>query len=125
MTKRTSTVTEMEFLTYLESCSLPQEYLDYVKERKAKIEERNEKRRNTPSKASVENAPILTAIYDTLTTKGCSMTASELAAAIGTSPNKVTYLCGVEVRNGRMSAAKIKSTAKSGGKINAYSLLAE
>lgn len=125
MADKKTTMTEMDFLTFIESYSLPQEYLDYVKGRKAKIEERNEKRRNTPSKAAKENAPILEKIYETLKSKGCSMVASEIADAIGTSPYKVTYLCGVEVKGGRMGVTKVKSSAKSGGKINAYSLVEE
>lgn len=115
-------MTSREFFSAIAATeTLATELRAYATGEIAKLDARNTKRKNTLSKAAVENAAILDRLVAAMS-DGKSRIAAELAEMVGTTPNKVTHICGEAVKNGRMVAVKVKSPAKSGGKINSYSL---
>ena len=118
-------MTSREFFSAISSNeNLSTELRSYAVGEIEKLNKRNATRKKTPSKAAVENAAILDRLVAAMS-DGKSRIAVELAEMVGTTPNKVTYICGEAVKNGRMVAVKVKSPAKSGGKINSYALVTE
>lgn len=81
---------------------------------------RAEKRKNAPSKTAIENQVIFAQIRDLLATNGGFMTADEIAPMVEQTPNKVTAICSRAAKEGQLLVERVKSTAKSGGKKNAY-----
>ena len=57
-----------------------------------KLNARNERRKNTPSKKAVENAPIIEAIKNALVESDVPMTASEIAEKVEISTQKASAL---------------------------------
>lgn len=84
---------------------------------------RTEKRKNTPSKTAIENQAIFAQIVEVLRTNGGLMTADEIAPMVEQTPNKVTAICSRAAKEGQLTVERVKSTAKSGGKKNAYGIM--
>lgn len=84
---------------------------------------RAEKRKNTPSKTAIENQAIFAQIVEVLRTNGGLMTADEIAPMVEQTPNKVTAICSRAAKEGQLAVERVKSTAKSGGKKNAYGIM--
>lgn len=59
----------------------------------AKMDETNAKRKATPSKTQIENAPIMQSIVDYLNNTAGSHGATEIGAALDISRNKSASLC--------------------------------
>lgn len=93
----------------------------------AKLNDRNAKRSNAPTKASIKNAPIKAEILKVLENATAPMTAEAIANAIEmeeATKGVVSYLCSIDlVKAGKIEAVKVKSNAKSSGKINAYQIV--
>lgn len=85
----------------------------------AKLDERNEKRKNTPNKTQVANEPVKAAILAYLGEHARAV-ASDIAAACGVSTQKVSALCKQLVEAGAVSVADVKVKGK--GTLKAYSL---
>lgn len=85
----------------------------------AKLDERNEKRKNTPSKTQVANEPVKAAILAYLD-EHVRAVASDIAAACGVSTQKVSALCKQLVEAGTVSVTEVKVKGK--GTLKAYSL---
>ena len=101
--------TEREFITAVLALeSLTDEVKEAAETRLAKIDERNEKRKNTLSKEQKENLSIMDTIYQHLAENG-SAVASEIAQALELSTQKVSSLCRKMVEGGRLTVADIKS----------------
>ena len=86
----------------------------------AKMDERNEKRKNSPSKKSVENEPIKEKIVDFLNGADGSQIASEIASAVEISTQKCSALCRQLVNDGTLKSEEVKVKGK--GKVKAYSI---
>lgn len=84
-----------------------------------KLDARNEKRRNTPTKAQEANVGVKEAIKGYLTTVPSAL-ASDIATACGISTQKVSALCKQMVENGEIKVADVKVKGK--GTLKAYSL---
>ena len=85
-----------------------------------KLDARNDKRKNTQTKAQKENEGVMTAIVDTITANG-SMVASEIGTALGISTQKASALCKLLVDGGKLTVADIK--VKNKGTVKQYSLV--
>ena len=85
-----------------------------------KLDARNDKRKNTQTKAQKENEGVMTAIVDTITANG-SMVASEIGTALGISTQKASALCKLLVDGGKLTVADIK--VKNKGSVKQYSLV--
>lgn len=94
---------------------------EFAKNELAKMDKANEKRRNTPSKAAQVNEKLLVEVMELLDGSE-PMTAAQIGEALGITHYKATAVCYPAANDGVLAVTKVKSTAKSGGKINAYSL---
>lgn len=106
--------TEREFLTAILALdTITDEIKEATQARLTKLDERNEKRKNTLSKEQLENLPIMDSIYRELVENG-SAVASEIAQALTTpdkpiSTQKVSSLCRKMVEAGRLTVTEVKS----------------
>ena len=90
----------------------------WAKHELEKLDARNDKRKNTKTKAQVENEGIMTAILETLA--GGAMVASEIASAVGISTQKASALCKLLADSGKVVVADVKAKGK--GTVKQYSL---
>lgn len=83
-----------------------------------KMDERNAKRKNSPSKKSLENEPIKEKIVEVL--NGCEglVIASEIAEKVEISTQKASALCRQLVENGVLASEEVKVKGK--GKVKGY-----
>ena len=86
----------------------------------AKLDARNAKRASTPSKKSIENAPIRAHIAGFLEENEGSHLASEIASALDISTQKVSALCRQMVGDGVLTVEDVKVKGK--GTQKSYSL---
>ncbi len=103
-------MTQREFLQSTIDANISADVTDYAKAELAKMDARNEKRRNTPSKAQLANEPVKESILAALANG--AMIASEIATACGITPQKASSLCRVLTNEGKLVAIDVK--AKSG-----------
>ena len=83
-----------------------------------KLDARNDKRKNTQTKAQKENEGIMTSILDYLTVNGSDV-ASSIGTALGISTQKASALCKLLVDGGKVTVADIKVKGK--GTVKQYS----
>lgn len=113
-------MTEREFFTkVLATEGLAEELKSYATEGIAKLNARNDKRKNTQTKAQKENAETMDKIV-ALITEGGAKVASEIAVALGVSTQKASALCKLLVDGGKLKVADIK--VKNKGAVKQYSL---
>lgn len=88
----------------------------------AKMDERNAKRKNAPSKKSIENEPIKEKIVEYLGRENelDFATASEIANEIKISVQKASALCRQLVENGTLASEEVKVKGK--GKVKGYKI---
>lgn len=84
-----------------------------------KLDARNDKRKNTQTKAQKENEGIMTSILDHLANG--SAVASDIATAVGISTQKASALCKLLVDGGKVTVADIK--VKNKGTVKQYTLV--
>ena len=112
-------MTNREFLTAIaNSENLSAELVEHATNEIAKMDAANEKRKNKPSKTAVENAPIVEALINALTSD--PQTASDLAVAVGISTQKASRLLRQIVASGVAVSTDIKVPKK--GTCKGYSL---
>lgn len=85
----------------------------------AKLDAKNDKRKNTKSKEQIANDGIMNAIIEHIKTNG-SQVASALASALGISTQKASALCKILVDGGELTVADKKVKGK--GSVKEYSL---
>lgn len=83
-----------------------------------KLDARNDKRKNTQTKTQKENEGIMTSILTHLANG--SAVASDIGAALGISTQKASALCGLLVKEGKITVADIK--VKNKGAVKQYTL---
>lgn len=108
-------MTKREFLNAVIAETKVAEVAQFAVEELEKLDARNAKRASTPSKKSIENAPIVKAIADTLTET--PQTASDIAKVLNLSVQKVSSLVK-QVENVKIGKVKVKGK----GEQNCYSL---
>ena len=114
-------MTEREFLTKVLAVEgLPTELADHANESITKLDARNDKRKNTQTKAQKENEGTMNTIYDTLVANG-SMVASAIGTTLGISTQKASALCKLLVDAKRATVAEIKIKGK--GTVKQYTAI--
>jgi hypothetical protein len=114
-------MTEREFLTKVIAIEgISKELSDYATEGIAKLDARNDKRKNTQTKAQKENEGVMTAIVDHLTANGSDV-ASSIGTALGISTQKASALCKLLVDSGKLTVADVKVKGK--GTVKQYTIV--
>jgi predicted Rossmann fold nucleotide-binding protein DprA/Smf involved in DNA uptake len=112
-------MTNREFLTAIaNSENLSAELVEHATNEIAKMDAANEKRKNKPSKTAVENAPIIEALINALTSD--PQTAADLASVVGISTQKASSLLRQIVASGVAVSTDIKVPKR--GTCKGYSL---
>lgn len=112
-------MTNREFYTAITKIdTLPADLRDFAEDAIAKLDKRNAVRRDKPTKAQIANegvkSEILSAIED-----GAHL-ASDIAAVVGVSTQKVSALCRQMVEGGQVSVSTIKVKGK--GEVKYYTI---
>ena len=120
-------MTTKEFYTAIsENETLASEVRDFAENALVKMAEAAKKRAEKPSKAHEENAAMIPAVEEYLS--GCTVAVPASLVAENCpplSPSKANAVLKLMVDDGKVRTEKIKSTSKSGGKINGYILVRE
>lgn len=120
-------MTTKEFYTAIsENEALDATVRDFAANALVKMAEAAKKRAEKPSKAHEENAAMIPAVEEYLS--GCTVAVPASLVAENCpplSPSKANAVLKLMVNAGTVKIEKIKSTAKSGGKINGYILVRE
>jgi len=104
-------MTKREFLTaVLAMEGVTADVAEFAQAEVAKLDAVNEKRRNTPSKKDVENAPIMETLAGMLTTE--PVTASDVAPAAEISVQKASALLRKLVDEGKAVQVEVKIKGK-------------
>lgn len=111
-------MTEREFLNKVVAGEMTDEVKAYAENGIAKLNARNDKRKNTKSKAQIENEGIMATILETLAT--APMVASEIATALGISTQKASALCKLLANEGKVTVTEVK--VKNKGAVKQYAL---
>ena len=111
-------MTNREFFTAIVNGEITEEVVTKAGEEIAKLDARNERRKNTPSKKSVENEPIKAKIVEFLADG--SHLASEIAEGCEISTSKASALCRQLVEGGTLTVEDVKVKGK--GTKKSYSL---
>ena len=105
-------MTQREFFTEVMNSNVSDELKAYAEEAISKLDARNAKRSATPSKKSIENAPMVKAVGEFLTSE--PTLASTIAEHFGISPQKAGTLAkaveGVQIRK-----VKVKGKGEQNG----------
>ena len=112
-------MTNREFYNAILNADVAQDIKDFAQGEIAKLDARNDKRKNTQTKAQKENEGIMTSILDHLT-KGADV-ASGIAVALGISTQKASALCKLLVNEGKVAVADVK--VKNKGTVKQYTLV--
>lgn len=112
-------MTEREFLNLVINGNINEDVKAYATEGIAKLDAKNEKRKNTPTKEQLANEGLKSNILELLANS--PMVASEVGASLGVSTQKASALCQLLVKEGKLSVADIK--VKNKGAVKSYSLV--
>ena len=108
-------MTNREFFTAIANSDLSAELKDFASAEIAKLDARNTKRRNTPTKDQLANEQLKGVILETIGIG--SMPASEIASAVGFSTQKVSALCRLLVADGQLTAHDLQVKGKGSVKV--------
>ena len=98
---------------------IPSDIKEYAMEGIAKLDAKNLKRKNTPTKEQVANEGLKENILALLGDK--PMVASEVGVSLGVSTQKASALCTLLVKDGKVAVTDIK--VKNKGTVKQYSLV--
>lgn len=113
-------MTNREFLQGVVEAGISADLTAYAQAEIDKMDARNEKRRNTQTKAQKENEGFKSEILSAI---GNGAVASEIAAKTGLSTQKVSALCSQMVAAGILSVEDFKVKGK--GSVKRYTVAAE
>ena len=112
-------MTEREMLNAVVNGTLTDEVVEKAKERLHALDERNAKRKSTPSKSVLENAKVKEDILEYL--KGRDFTlGTDIAEGMGVSKNKISSLCSAMAKEGSLVGTEI--SVPKVGKRKAYKI---
>ena len=100
-------MTNREFYEAIANETINSDVIDHAKAALAKMDAANEKRRNTPSKKAVENAPLVEQIVNEILTNE-PKTASDVATELGVTPQKASALLRQVVAEGKATVTDVK-----------------
>lgn len=113
-------MTNREFYTAITTAAVSDELKEFALNEIAKLDARNDKRRNTLSKEQKANEELKAAILEAIGIG--SMTAADIAKACNlSSTQKASALCGLLVKDGKLVANDLKVKGK--GTVKAYSVV--
>ena len=110
-------MTVREFYNAVINANLSDEMTEYATAAIAKMDAANEKRKNTPSKKSIENAPLVEEITKLLGSE--AQTATEIGEKVGISTQKASALLRKLVVDGVATSTEVKGKK---GMCKAYTL---
>jgi hypothetical protein len=111
-------MTNREFLNSVINGTVGADEIAFATAEIAKLDARNDKRRNTLTKEQKANEDIKAAILEAL--KSGALTAAEIGKACEISTQKASALCGLLVKDSKLVAADLKVKGK--GSVKSYSL---
>lgn len=115
-------MTNREFFTaVINTENVAEDVKAYAEAAIAKMDATNEARKNKPSKAAIENAPLLEQVYNEVLTNEAQI-ASAVAEAIGVSVQKANSLLRTLVAEGKANVEDIKVPKK--GTVKGYTKVA-
>ena len=109
------TMTRREMFEAIVNGNVTEEIVAMAQSELVKMDERNEKRKNSPSKTAIANEPIKAQIVEVLTTE--PLTASDVANAVGISTQKASALLR-QIEGLTVTEVKVKGK----GKVKGYAL---
>ena len=113
-------MTNREFYTaIIENPNVAEVLKNFAQGEIDKLDARNDKRKNTQTKAQKENEGIMTSILTHLANG--SAVASDIGAALGISTQKASALCSLLAKEGKVTVADIK--VKNKGTVKQYTLV--
>ena len=113
-----SKMTMREFFTAITSNEITDEVIEKAIAELEKLDARNEKRTSKPSKIAEANVPLITKLEEYLEGKE-PMIASDIAAALEMTPNKVASLAKASEK------IQITKIRHKGREVNQYSIVKE
>ena len=108
-------MTRREMFEAIVNGNVTEEVVAMAQSELVKMDERNEKRKNSPSKTAIANEPIKAQIVEILTHE--PLTASEVANAVGISTQKASALLR-QIEGLTVTEVKVKGK----GKVKGYAL---
>ena len=108
-------MTRREMFEAIVNGNVTEEVVAMAQNELVKMDERNEKRKNSPSKTAIANEPIKAQIVEVLTHE--PLTASDVANAIGISTQKASALLR-QIEGLTVTEVKVKGK----GKVKGYAL---
>ena len=113
-------MTNREFYNAIANGTMNDGIKDFAEEAITKMDERNAKRRSTPSKTSIENASIKESIMEFISNRNEFCIAGAIAKALEISTSKASALCRQLVADGKLIEKEVKVPKQ--GKRKAYGL---
>ena len=112
-------MTARNFYTLVSNGTVNEEIKAYAAEAIRKMDEANEKKKNTMTPSQKENVVFKQRILDVLEGKDYTIAAT-IAVLVEISPNKASALCRQLVADGALVASEVKNEKKN--KVKAYKL---
>ena len=112
-------MTNREALTKIINGVAEEEIKAWATEAIAKLDAKNDKRKNTKSKEQIANEGLMATIVDLINERG-AMVASDIAKAMEISTQKASALCTLLVKDGTLAVGDKKVKGK--GTVKEYSL---
>ena len=113
-------MTNREMLTKVIANEITDEVIEKAKECIKALDDRNAKRKSTPSKTTLENMEVKKSIADFLVGKDFTL-GTDIATELGLSKNKVVSLCARMVTDGTLVSTEV--SVPKVGKRKAYKLV--
>lgn len=112
-------MTMKDFMTAVAATTTDADLRTFATDYIAKIEDKNAKRRNTPTKAQTANADLVATIVANMSA-GDVLTAADVAKSLGVTTQKASALLQNGVKSGFLTAVDVKGKS---GKVKGYSLV--
>ena len=113
-----NTMTEREFMNKVIESKISEELVEYAKAAINKLDARNEKKKNTPTKAQIANEKLKEQIVDLL--KEGAKTAAQVGASLEVSTQKASALLVQLVIEEVATSTEVKVKGK--GSVKSYSI---
>lgn len=108
----TNTMTTRDFLNLVINANLSDEATAKAKAMLESLDKRNKARAEKPTKAQVENAPLIEALVALLSDTDEPLLSTAIATALGVSTSKATGLLGNLFKEGKVEKLDIKVKGK-------------
>lgn len=118
-------MTNREFFAAIAAGNMTEDAKAHAAAELKKLDDRAAKRKDSPSKTAIENAPIKAAIMaDCKANTGVSRTAADIGTAVGITTAKASSLCRQLTESGNLTQTEGKGS-KGKGKVKFYRFAAD